>query len=285
MAIDYEKLMALAIPDVRQTYTARDTMLYALGVGLGHDPTDREQLRFVYEKALCALPTMAVVLASPGSWIRNLDTGIDYVKVVHGEQGLVLHRPLPVEGTLVTRTRVVDVIDKGAGKGAVVVSERELTDAVTGERVANITQSTFCRGDGGFGGPARPTPAPHKVPERAPDVVCELKTNPNAALVYRLSGDYNPLHSDPDVAAKAGFPQPILHGLATYGVTGHAILKSVCDYDPARLRAISARFTAPVFPGETFAVSIWQDGPVVSFETRSVERGVVAIGNGRAEIA
>lgn len=143
-----------------------------------------------------------------------------------------------------------------------------MTDAVTGERIASITQSTFCRGDGGFGGPAWPTPAPHKVPERAPDVVCELKTNPNAALVYRLSGDYNPLHSDPDVAAKAGFPQPILHGPATYGVTGHAILKSVCDYDPARLRAISARFTAPVFPGETFAVSIWQDGPVVSFETR-----------------
>ncbi|GLI23635.1 acyl dehydratase [Xanthobacter flavus] len=285
MAIDYEKLVTLAIPDVRQTYTARDTMLYALGVGLGHDPTSREQLRFVYEKALAALPTMAVVLASPGSWMRDLDTGIDYVKVVHGEQGLVLHRPLPVEGTVVTRSRVVEVIDKGAGKGAVVVSARELIDVVTGERIASITQSNFCRGDGGFGGPARPTPAPHKMPERSPDVICELRTNPNAALTYRLSGDYNPLHSDPDVAAKAGFPQPILHGLATYGVTGHAILKSVCDYDPTRLRAISARFTAPVFPGETFAVSIWRDGSVVSFETRSVERSVVAIGNGRAEIA
>jgi len=285
MAIDYEKLIALAIPDVRQTYTARDTMLYALGVGLGRDPMDRDQLRFIYEKDLSALPTMAVVLASPGSWIRTLNTGIDYVKVVHGEQGLVLHRPLPVEGTLVGRTRVVDVIDKGAGKGAVVLSERDLTDAVTGERIASITQTTFCRGDGGFGGPARSTPAAHKVPERAPDMVCELQTNANAALVYRLSGDYNPLHSDPDVAAKAGFPQPILHGLATYGVTGHAILKSVCGYDPGRLCAISARFTAPVFPGETFAVSIWRDGDVVSFETRAVERGVLAIGNGRAEIA
>lgn len=285
MAIDYEKLVTLAIPDVRQTYTAPDTMLYALGVGLGHDPTSREQLRFVYEKALAALPTMAVVLASPGSWMRDLDTGIDYVKVVHGEQGLVLHRPLPVEGTVVTRSHVVEVIDKGAGKGAVVVSARELIDVVTGERIASITQSNFCCGDGGFGGPARPTPAPHTMPERSPDVICELRTNPNAALMYRLSGDYNPLHSDPDVPAKAGFPQPILHGLATYGVTGHAILKSVCDYDPTRLRAISARFTAPVFPGETFAVSIWRDGSVVSFETRSVERGVVAIGNGRAEIA
>lgn len=285
MAIDYEKLMSLAIPDARQTYTARDTMLYALGIGLGIDPMNRDELRFVYEKDLRALPTMAVVLASPGSWIRSLNTGIDYVKVVHGEQSLVLHRPLPTEGTLVGRTRVVDVIDKGTGKGAVVVSERELTDAETGERIASITQSTFCRGDGGFGGPTRPTPAPHKVPERAPDMVCTLKTNANAALVYRLSGDYNPLHSDPDVAEKAGFPQPILHGLATYGVTGHAILKSVCGYDASRLRSISARFTAPAFPGETFAVSLWRDGHVVSFETRSVERGVLAIGNGRAEIA
>lgn len=285
MAIDYDKLIALAIPDARHSYTAKDTMLYALGVGLGHDPTDRDQLRFVCEKDLAALPTMAVVLASPGPWMRRLHTGVDYVKVVHGEQGLVLHRPPAAEGALVGRTRVVDVIDKGKGKGAVVLSERLLTDAVTGELIASITQSTFCRGDGGFGGPARPRPALHKVPDRAPDMVCELRTNANAALLYRLSGDHNPLHSDPDVAAKAGFPQPILHGLATYGVTGHALLKGVCGYDPGRLRAISARFTAPVFPGETFAVSIWRDGDVVSFETRVVERGVLAIGNGRAQIA
>ena len=284
MAIDYDKLLNLKIPEVEHSYSAKDSILYALGVGLGLDPTDRAQLRFTYEKELLALPTLAVVLANR-AWLREMDTGVDYLKVVHGEQGLVLHRPLPPEGTLIGRIKVVDIIDKGEGKGALLLSERQLLDKASGDRIASITQTTFCRGDGGFGGPQRPSPVPHKVPERKPDMVCELSTAPNAALIYRLSGDYNPLHSDPDVAAKAGFPRPILHGLATYGVAGHAILKSVCGYDPTRLRSLSARFTAPVFPGETFATSIWREGHVVSFETRCVERGVLAIGNGRADIA
>lgn len=284
MAINYDRLINLRIPDVEQTYTARDTILYALGVGVSIDPVDSDQLKFTYEKDLTALPSMAVVLGNPGSWLRTLDTGVDYLRVVHGEQGLVLHRPMPAEGTVVGLSRVIDVIDKGEGKGALILWERELRDKATGEPLANITQTTFCRGDGGFGGPERPTPRPHRVPDRAPDAVCQLPTNANSALIYRLSGDYNPLHSDPEVAARAGFPKPILHGLATYGVSGHAILRSMCGYDAAKLSSLSGRFTAPVYPGETFEVRMWRDGDVVSFETRSVERGVLAIGGGRAVV-
>ncbi len=164
MAIVYEKLMNIEIPTIEQSYTEKDTMLYALGVGLGQDPTDREQLRFVYEKNLKALPTQAVVLAHPGLWVRDLDTGIDYVKVVHGEQGLVLHKPLPASGTVLGISRVTDVFDKGEGRGALVLSERKIVEKSTGDLLATISQTTFCRGDGGFGGPSGPTPAPHVLP-------------------------------------------------------------------------------------------------------------------------
>ena len=221
MAINYDKLLALKIPDVEHAYTDKDTMLYALGVGLGHDPLDAKQLDFVYEKNLKALPTFAAVLGYPGFWVRDLDTGIDWVKIVNGEQGVSLYQPLKPAGTVLGKSRIVEVIDKGAGKGA---------------------------------------------------------------LVYRLSADLNPLHADLDVAKAAGFPRPILHGLGTFGVVGHALLKSVCNYDPARFTAMSGRFSAPVFPGETIRTEIWRDGNVVSFRALVPERNIVAMSNGRAEI-
>ncbi len=176
------------------------------------------------------------------------------------------------------------MIDKGEGKGALVYSERKVTDKASGELLATLTQTTFCRADGGFGGPPREAPAPHPLPERAPDLVCDLPTRPEMALIYRLSGDVNPLHAEPEFAKAAGFPRPILHGLATFGVAGHALLKSVCGYDPARLAAMAGRFSAPVYPGETIRTEIWRDGKVVSFRARVLERDVVAINNGRAEI-
>jgi acyl dehydratase len=284
MTIVYDKLLALKIPDVEQSYGPKDCMLYALGVGLGLDPMDEQQLAFVYEKNLKALPTMAVVIGYPGFWAKELDTGIDWVKVVAGEYALRLHKPLAPRGTVVNRTRVTEVIDKGAGKGAIVYSERTIDDKASGERVATIVQTTFCRGDGGFGGPPRVQPPPHPIPERAPDLVCDLPTRPETALIYRLSADPNPLHADPAVARAAGFPRPILHGLATFGVAGHAILKTLCGYDPARLTAIAGRFSAPVFPGETIRTELWRDGGVVSFRARVLERDVVALNNGRAEI-
>ena len=284
MAIDYDKLLALKIPDVEHSYGDRDAMLYALGVGVGHDPIDRAQLDFVYEKNLKALPTFACLLGYPGFWVKDLDTGIDWVRIVNGEQGFTLNAPIKPRGTVVGKTRILDVIDKGAGKGAVVYTERKITDKASGELVAIVTQTTFCRADGGFGGLPREQPAPHKTPERTPDLVCDLGTRPEMALVYRLSADLNPLHADLDVAKAAGYPRPILHGLGTFGVVGHALLKSVCNYDPSRFTAMSGRFSAPVFPGETIRTEFWRDGDVVSFRASVPDRNVVVMHNGRAEL-
>jgi acyl dehydratase len=285
MSINYDKLMSLRIPEVVQPYTEKDAILYALGVGLGRDPMDEDELPFVYEKSLKVLPTFAAVLGWPGFWLRDLDTGVDWVKLVAGEQALVVQRPLLGRGTAIGRTRVTEIIDKGAGKGALIYSERALIDATSGETIATVTQTTFCRGDGGFGGPPRGAPAVHPLPARPPDLVCDRPTRPEAALIYRLSGDPNPLHAEPAVAKAAGFPRPILHGLATFGIACHAILKCLCDLDPARLKAISGRFSTPVFPGETIRTEMWRDGMVVSFRARVVERGVIAFNNGRCELA
>ena len=268
----------------RRCRVRRTLRLYALGLGLGIDPLDEDQLAFVYEKNLKVLPTMAVVIGYPGFWVKELDTGIDWVKVVAGEYDLTLHRPLAPRGTVRNKTRVVEIVDKGAGKGAVLYVERTIEDKASGERIATIVQTTFCRGDGGFGGPPREQRPVHPIPGRPPDLSCDLPTRPETALIYRLSADRNPLHADPVVAKAAGFPRPILHGLATFGIAGHAILKTLCGYDPARLTAIAGRFTAPVFPGETIRTEIWRDGAVVSFRARAVERDAVALNNGRAEI-
>lgn len=285
MAIVYDKLMALKIPQVERSYTQRDSIFYALSLGLGQDPVKADELPFVYEDHVKVLPTFPVVVAQPGFWARDLDTGIDWVKVLHGEHDLVLHKPLPPSGTVTSRTRVLDVIDKGAGKGALVYSQRTVHDKASGELYATITQTSFCRGDGGFGGPQKAAPEPHVLPARMPDVICDLPTRPEMALLYRWNADMNPLHADPAIAKAAGFPRPILHGLGTFGVAGHAILREMCGYDPARFKSIAVRFSAPVYPGETIRTEMWRDGAVVSFRARVVERDVVALNNGRAEIA
>jgi acyl dehydratase len=284
MTINYDKLLALKIPDAEMSYTERDIILYALGVGVGHDPMSRGELQFIYEPALKVLPTYPVVLGYPGFWARDLDTGIDWVRLVNGEQGVRMHRPIPVRGTVVGRTRILDVVDKGAGKGALIYTEREIADKASGEKLATVTQTQFCRADGGFGGPQRPTLPVHSIPERAPDTVCDLTTRPEQALIYRLSGDRNALHADPEVAGKAGYERPILHGAATFGVAGHAVVKAVCDDDPARIVSIACRFSAPVVPGETIRTEIWRDGNIVSFRSRIVGRDAIAVNNGRAEL-
>ena len=253
MAIDYDKLLALKIPDAEHTYTDRDTMLYALGVGLGHDPLDLRQLDFVYEKNLKALPTLAAVLGYPGFWVRELDTGIDWVKIVNGEQGVTLHQPLKPAGTVLGKSRIVEVVDKGAGKGALVYTERKVTDKASGALIATVTQTTFARADGGFGGPPRESLPVHPIPERAPDLVCDLGTRPEQAMIYRLSADRNPLHIDPEIARAAGYPRPIFHGLGTFGVVGHALLKSVCGYDPTRVPRSAGDFRRRCVPAKPFA--------------------------------
>lgn len=280
MTIDHETLLNFPIPTIRQTLRWQDTALYNFSIGLGQDPMDTAQLDFVYEPRLRAMPSMAVVLGYPGFWIRDPGTGVDWVKVVHGEQSLILHQPLPVEGELTGVSRVTGIVDRGAGKGAMVYSSREVRDAA-GTLLATLEMTTFARGDGGYGGPAGPVKAPHPEPEGAPDITVDLPTRPEAAIVYRLNGDFNPLHIDPDIARAAGFERPILHGLCTFGVVCHALMRTLCDYDPARFGRMDLRFSSPVYPGETIRTEIWRQPGGAAFRARVVERDKVVVSNGR----
>ena len=286
MAIDQDKLLNWPFKQVEQAYTAKDSILYALGLGLGADPLDERQLDFVWEEAegFSALPTMAAVLAGPGFWVRDPESGIDWVKVLHGEQGVRIHKSLPPAATVTATTKVTGLIDKGADKGALIYIERTLVDKATGDDLATLTQTTFGRGDGGFGGPTGPTKPAHSIPERDADAVCDIPTVPQAALIYRLSGDPNPLHVSPKVARDANFKAPILHGLCTLGIAGHAILKDMCEYDVTRFKSLDLRFSAPVYPGETIRTEMWRDDGVVSFRSTALERKVVVLNNGRAEV-
>jgi len=284
MAIQYDKLIRWDIPEVEQHLTKRDTILYALGVGLGSDPGDAKQLRYVYEDGLQALPTMAIILGYPGPWHAKGDLGITRSHVVHGEQGLRIVKPLPVEGDITGKTRITGVVDKGKDKGALIMTECTVREKASGDTVCTLTSTTFCRADGGFGGPDGPVKALHALPEAPPQHVCDLPTLPQAALIYRLSGDYNPLHADPAYAAKAGYKMPILHGRCTFSIAGHAILKTLCGYDPARFVSMEGRFSAPVYPGETVRTEMWRDGNIVSFRSTVPARAATVLNNGKAEI-
>lgn len=286
--IDRDTLLNWPFEEVVQRYTARDTQLYALSLGFGDDPMDAAQLRHVLEDGLRVFPTMALVLAHPGPWTANPATGVDRRGVVHGEQKLVMHRPLPAAGEVRSRNRVVAVLDKGEGKGAVIQTERELHDVATGQLLATIAGSTFCRRDGGFDKAAVPSPqvvkapAAPSVPDRAPDATAQLPTRLQAALLYRLNGDYNLLHADPAVARAAGFERPITHGLLSFGMAARMLEEK---FTPLQVAAISARFAAPMFPGETLAVQMWHDGNELSFRALCAERNVEVLSHGRARLA
>ncbi|CAM4192052.1 MaoC/PaaZ C-terminal domain-containing protein [Bordetella muralis] len=285
MPLDYQTIKNWEFADIHHRYEDKDTILYALGIGLGADPMDAAQLRYVYEQDLQTIPTLATVLGHPGFWMNDPRAGIDWVRLVHGEQRLQLHAPLPASGTVIGKSRVTHVIDKGADKGALVVTERTLHDD-QGLHLATLQQITFCRGDGGFGQGDEALPPLPAAPARAADLSCQLSVAPNAALLYRLNADRNPLHADPAVASKAGYPQPILHGLCTYGMAAHAIIKSCCDYDASRLTGLNARFSSPVFPGETLQCDIWQDaGNALQFSMRAIDRDVVVMSHGTATLS
>lgn len=286
MPIDRDRLLNWKFEDVEHSYTCRDTMLYALALGVGADPSDEDQLRFIFEKDLAALPTMAVVLAYPGLWLQDPRTGADWQQLLHGEQGIELERPLPVEATVVGRTRVLDVLDKGAQKGAHVLTERVLYDKASGDRLARLTSTAILRADGGFGGPSSGAPsALRPSPDREPDLVSDMPVLPQAALLYRLLGDYNPLHADPALARGAGFRRPILHGLCTFGIAGYALVEAACGFRPEKLSGMAARFSSPAYPGETIRTEIWLEPDGVCFRARAVERDVVVLANGVARIA
>jgi acyl dehydratase len=273
------------------TYGDKDVMLYALGVGMGRDPMDETELAFVYEKGLKVIPTAATVLSSAGGRpARGADqvdqkpghrpSVINFLMVVHGEQKVELHKPLPTSGAFTAQGRTIGAYDKGKDKGAVIINETVWTDE-KGEKVATLTGSTFARGDGGFGGPSEGQPEPHEIPGRRADLSVDIATREDQALLYRLNGDRNPLHSDPESAKRSGFPRPILHGLCTYGITCRAVLQAITGFDPDQILSHQARFSAPVFPGDTITVDLWKDGPVISFEARVKERGVTVIKNGK----
>ncbi len=285
--LDYDALKAWELAKT-QTYAERDTMLYALGVGLGADPLDEQELRFVFERDLLALPTMSAVLCHPGVWVREARLGLDWLKVMHGEHHMTFHSPLPAAGAVEARYRNTAVVDKGEGRGALICQEKRVLDATSGAPISTTQALYFARGDGGFSGSgptSDPSPAaPPAPPETPPEVTCDLVTIPRQPLLYRLSGDYMPVHADPAAARAAGFPRPFMHGLCTYAMAGQAILKTFCGYDPARLASLGVRFTAPWYPGETLRTEFWRTGDSIAFRARALERDVVVLNNGTAEL-
>ncbi len=280
MPIAYPEILDMTAKGQSFAWGDRETMLYALGVGLGADPMNEIELPFVYENGLKAVPSLATVVAwGAGPGMGKM--GINFLMVVHGEQAVEFHKPMPTAARITADSRVIAAYDKGP-KGAVIVTETVLSEEGSGDRIATLTSSTFARGDGGFGGPSEGQPEPHPIPARAPDLSLDFTTRPDQALLYRLSGDRNPLHSDPSVAKMAGFPRPILHGLCTYGITCRAVLTSFAEHQPERIKSHAARFSSPVFPGETITVDLWRDGDVVSFEARVKSRDVTVIKNGKS---
>lgn len=282
--LNADRLQSWTFPALEKQYNERDTMLYAASLGFGQDPLDPQQLRFVYEKDLKAVPTFAALLCHPGRWTVAPELGVTLNKTVHGEQRVFLHQPLPASGHFKARARVHAVEDKGE-KGAIIHAARTMFDAVGGAPVASILHSTFCRSDGGFGRSFGTPPVSEKCPDdRVPDAVIDLETRPEAAVLYRLNNDLNPLHIDPDYAKKAGFDRPILHGLCTWGLAARAILAAVLDYDVMQLRSIEARFSRPVFPGESIRFDIWKEPRLCRFRARVEERNVTVLDSGRALI-
>ena len=284
MAIDYAALKTRAFPEIRQAYGARECILYALGVGVGVEDSQGDNLRYVFEQDMRVLPTMAVTLGYAGFWLREPDTGIDWANALLLDQEIALQRPLAASGEVIGRTRVGEIYDKGAGRGAFIVTLRELVDAASGAPIATMRCTEFVRGEGGFGGPPAPRPEHAKCPERAADATVRYPTSKQAALIYRLSGDDNPLHVDAATARSVGFDAPILHGLSSFGMAGRAIVAAMCGGDPTRLRLIRGRFTAPVLPGETLRFDLWRiDARRCMFRVIVEERGVVALDSGEAE--
>lgn len=281
MALDYNRIMALPPREFRRSYTAVDTITYALGLGVGADFRD---LRYVYEDGLVALPTQAVVASYVGPWQRDPAYGFDWRRIMHGEQSTVFHGPLPVAADVRTVLRIDGLYDKGADKGAVLETTRDLYLEADGRHLASVRQTSFLRGDGGFGGPRDSGRALDALRDGPPDLSLVFQTRPEQALIYRLSGDLNPIHVDAVAAHAAGFDRPILHGLCTYGIAGRVLLRALCDDRPERLRRLDVRFFKPVYPGETLRFDVWKTGVArVQFTAVAIERGVEVLRQGRAD--
>ncbi|MDR6858760.1 MaoC/PaaZ C-terminal domain-containing protein [Variovorax guangxiensis] len=284
MTIDLARLLAYPVPEVRQKYTSHQSAFYALSTGMGQDPLDERHLDFVdpnREAAQRVLPSMALVLGYPGFWLVRPDTTVDPTRILHGTQEVEWQSTLPPSGEVIGRTRVVRVVDRGEGKHGMVESERTILDAHSGELYATLRQVHVLRGQGGFGGDPTPLPSAHALPERPPELVVELATRPEQALLYRLNGDLFALHADPAMARRSGFARPILHGMCVAGMATHALMRLLAGDEPSCMQSIKLRFSAAVFPGETVRVEAWRDG---SFRARVVERNEVVLDNGHLNI-
>jgi acyl dehydratase len=279
VSIKYPEILELKTENVEFAWQDREAMLYAIGVGMGDDPLNLQHLPFVYERNLKLLPSFATVIvreAAPGP------LPVNYSMVLDGERDLVIHEPLDGSASVLMSGRVVAVADKGPGKGAIITREVTIRAKEDGRKIATVTSSIFARGDGGFGGPPGTVQSVSAVPAGSPDLSLNIQTRPGQALVYRLSGDRNPLHCDPEAAARAGYERPILHGLCTYGVCCRAILETYADFEPAAIKRLAARFSAPCYPGDIISVDFWKASDHLAFQARVVERGVTVIKNGCA---
>lgn len=285
MPLNIEAIAALELPNAIQELSHRDTIIYALGLGYGEDPMNTRELPFVYEKNLKAVPSFANILCHPGFWAQDPQYGIDWVKVLHAEQSFEMYAAIPTAGKIRGVTRISGVEDKGADKGALVHQVKELYDVADGRRIASVRQTLMLRGNGGEGAFGKAETAPGALPERAPDTIVDIPTRPGLALLYRLNGDWNPLHADPMIANKAGFDRPILHGMCSLGLAARAIIQHFCDYDPDRLLAMFVRFSRPVTPGETLRFEFFEDGSVLRFRARIVERDVIVLDRCHARLA
>ncbi|MBL6689468.1 MAG: MaoC family dehydratase N-terminal domain-containing protein [Pseudomonadales bacterium] len=255
---------------------------------MGKDPLDARELEYVCETiGNRVVPTAATVLTRPEHRASNpptLMSKMNFVMMLHGEQRLQVHQPLPPAAETLISNAITGVYDKGEGKGALLTNETQVK-LKDGSPLYTVGSTLFFRGDGGFGGSSEGAPVAHTLPDREPDAVCELAQRDDQAMVYALCGDRNPLHRDPGIAAKAGFDKPILHGLCSYGIACHAVLKTMLDYDQTKMTGFDVRFSSPVFPGETHIVEMWKDDNVVSFRTRIKERDVISINNGKCTLA
>ncbi len=277
MPIDRKRALACKLPAAEGGWERDDAILYHLGVGAGVPPTDPGELAYTYEKNLKVLPSFSTV-ADVGGFPNLLKVpGLEFnpALLLHGEQEIELHQPLPPEAKLKSETRIAEIYDKG--KAALLILEVSTVDA-TGAPLFTNRMSLFLRGEGGFGGPSGPK-AQNAPPDREPDGSVESKTLPQQALLYRLNGDKNPLHCDPDFAKLAGFDTPILHGLCTYGIACKAVVDAALDGDVTRVARYGARFAGVGFPGETFVTRYWRERTSILIECRAKQRDAIVISN------
>lgn len=279
--ISYPPILNILSKPESWSWNESDAILYALCLGFGENSIDERALRFVYEKDLQVIPSFPTILA----WVAEptfADLGIDPITALHGEQIIELHRPISMPVDVNVQGRVLNVYDKGVGRGAVVVTQHMIRDAADQALIAILTTTCFARADGGCGGSSEPASRPHRAPTRAPDKSIDFPTRPDSALLYRLTGDRNPIHADPDVAKAGGFVRPLLHGLCVFGITCRAVLETYADFVPNEIAVHQARFASPVYPGEMLTVDMWRDLNIVSFEVRVRARGVTVVSGGKS---